>query len=339
MAAAADRPLLLPDGVVFTCQQSGACCRSDWLIGVDDAAHARLRDVAWARHDPALGRRRRRSCRCRSRCRAASETVRAQAGRRLRVPHRGYALRDPPPPRRSRQAAGLPRVPLSLRGHARRRRGRRVVRVHRGARPSRRPLAAQRDEVHAVLAGSTRVERLPEPLTLYGSIELVVGRVPSDRGRAARRCWPRTGAAARRAAGRQRAAEPVHRPHADRGARPPRGPGAAHHAGRRPGRAAPSTAIASCSTSPPARAIRAGPRSRTWRRVYTWLEFSRRRDVARCARAEPLPELLPVSPGARAAARRHHRRRAVRARRRRWPCASTPARPAWTGSCASTGAT
>src|SRR3989440_5039988 len=34
--------LLLPDDVVFTCQQSGACCRNDWLIGVDDAARARL---------------------------------------------------------------------------------------------------------------------------------------------------------------------------------------------------------------------------------------------------------------------------------------------------------
>ena len=55
MASGADLPLLLPDSVVFTCQQSGACCRSDWLIGVDDASHARLRDVAWARHDPALG--------------------------------------------------------------------------------------------------------------------------------------------------------------------------------------------------------------------------------------------------------------------------------------------
>jgi hypothetical protein len=55
MTSPAGPPLLLPDDVVFTCQQSGACCRSDWLIGVDDAAHALLRDVAWERHDPALG--------------------------------------------------------------------------------------------------------------------------------------------------------------------------------------------------------------------------------------------------------------------------------------------
>ena len=47
--------LLLPDDVVFTCQQSGACCRNDWLIGVDAAAHAALKDVDWVAHDPALG--------------------------------------------------------------------------------------------------------------------------------------------------------------------------------------------------------------------------------------------------------------------------------------------
>src|SRR2546421_7184465 len=47
--------LVLADGVVFTCQSCGDCCRGDWLIGVDAAAHAALKDVDWARHDPALG--------------------------------------------------------------------------------------------------------------------------------------------------------------------------------------------------------------------------------------------------------------------------------------------
>jgi hypothetical protein len=42
-----------------------------------------------------------------------------------------------------------------------------AVRGHRGA-----TLPAQRDEVRAVLAGSTRVERLPETLTLFGSIDI-----------------------------------------------------------------------------------------------------------------------------------------------------------------------
>ena len=55
MGEAAGRLLLLPDNVVFSCQNSGACCRSDWLIGVDAASHARLRDVDWRTVDPALG--------------------------------------------------------------------------------------------------------------------------------------------------------------------------------------------------------------------------------------------------------------------------------------------
>ena len=42
-----------------------------------------------------------------------------------------------------------------------------AVRAHRGA-----PLAAQRDEIESVLAGSTRVEHLPEPLTLIGSVDI-----------------------------------------------------------------------------------------------------------------------------------------------------------------------
>src|SRR5918996_2633288 len=53
-SASMARPLLLADGVVFTCQSCGDCCRGDWLIGVDDASHAALADVDWGRHDPAL---------------------------------------------------------------------------------------------------------------------------------------------------------------------------------------------------------------------------------------------------------------------------------------------
>lgn len=50
----AARPLLLPGNVVFTCQNSGACCRHDWLIGVDALSHAKVREVDWGRLDPAL---------------------------------------------------------------------------------------------------------------------------------------------------------------------------------------------------------------------------------------------------------------------------------------------
>lgn len=49
------KPLDLPDNVVFTCQNSGACCRNDWLIGVDEASHERLRTVDWPRYDRSLG--------------------------------------------------------------------------------------------------------------------------------------------------------------------------------------------------------------------------------------------------------------------------------------------
>jgi Fe-S-cluster containining protein len=49
------RALRLADGVVFTCQSCGDCCRADWLIGVDDASHAALKDVDWPALDPALG--------------------------------------------------------------------------------------------------------------------------------------------------------------------------------------------------------------------------------------------------------------------------------------------
>jgi Fe-S-cluster containining protein len=49
------RPLILAADVVFTCRSCGDCCRGEWLIGVDDAAHARLKDTDWARLDPALG--------------------------------------------------------------------------------------------------------------------------------------------------------------------------------------------------------------------------------------------------------------------------------------------
>src|ERR1041384_7956431 len=40
--------------VVFTCQNSGACCRNDWLIGVNANEHETLRSVDWPKHDPAL---------------------------------------------------------------------------------------------------------------------------------------------------------------------------------------------------------------------------------------------------------------------------------------------
>jgi len=49
-----ERPLLLPADVVFTCQNSGACCRNDWLIGVDDPSYQRLHRIEWRKLDPPI---------------------------------------------------------------------------------------------------------------------------------------------------------------------------------------------------------------------------------------------------------------------------------------------
>src|SRR5919108_4716569 len=170
--ATADRPLLLDDAVVFTCQNSGACCRSDWLIGVDAAAHARLRDVDFSAHDGALpgagafvplpfplpsGERVTFARRPDGAC------VFLTADRRCGVHrHRGAAAK----PQVCREfpyhfvetpdgvAVGVSFACTAVRGH-------------HGA-----GLAAQQDEIRAVLADSARVERLPEPLTLFGTIDI-----------------------------------------------------------------------------------------------------------------------------------------------------------------------
>ncbi len=172
MTSDADLPLLLPDNVVFTCQQSGACCRSDWLIGVDDAAHARLRDVAWERHDPALeagaafvplpfplpgGERLTFARRPGGACVFLTEDARCGIHRQLGAAAKPQVCREFP--YHFVQTPDGVAVGVSFACTA--------VRAHHGA-----TLAAQRDEVRAVLAGSTRVERLPEALTLFGSIDL-----------------------------------------------------------------------------------------------------------------------------------------------------------------------
>ena len=169
---APDRPLLLPDGVVFTCQNSGACCRSDWLIGVDDASHARLRGVDLSLHDPALpsadafvplpfplpsGEKVTFARTSAGACVFLTADARCGIHR-----HRGGAAK----PQVCREfpyhfvetPAGVA-VGVSFACTA--------VRAHQGA-----SLPAQADEIRAVLASSARVERLPEPLTLFGAIDL-----------------------------------------------------------------------------------------------------------------------------------------------------------------------
>lgn len=172
MSPDADPPLLLPDNVVFTCQQSGACCRSDWLIGVDDAAHARLREVAWARHEPALagvtpfvplpfplpgGERLTFARRPDGACVFLTGDQRCGIHRHLGAASKPQICREFPY-HFVRTPDGVA-VGVSFACTA--------VRAHHGA-----SLPAQRDEVRAVLAGSTRVEALPERLTLFGTIDL-----------------------------------------------------------------------------------------------------------------------------------------------------------------------
>src|SRR5688572_23834488 len=172
MQSDADLPLLLPDGVVFTCQQSGACCRNDWLIGVDDASHARLRDVSWPAVDAALG--------------AGEKFVPLASplpgGERMtfaRAPAGGCVFLAPDERcsiHRHLGAAAKPQVcrefPYSF---VKTPDGVAVgvsfactaVRAHQG-----RPLAEQQDEIAGVLAGSTRVGTLPDPIVLYSSVDI-----------------------------------------------------------------------------------------------------------------------------------------------------------------------
>jgi Fe-S-cluster containining protein len=172
MRGDADRPLLLPADVVFTCQNSGACCRSDWLIGVDDVAHARLREIDWTRHDPALG----------PGPHFTALPFPLPSGERVTFARRGdgscvFLTGDARCAiHRHRGAAAKPQVCREFPYHfVETPDGVAVgvsfactaVRGHRG-----RSLAEQADEVRAVLAGSRRVERLPEPLTLFGSIDI-----------------------------------------------------------------------------------------------------------------------------------------------------------------------
>lgn len=172
MTADGRPPLLLADHVVFTCQKSGACCRNDWLIGVDQASYERLRDVRWEHHDPALGagakfarlpfplpggeqmtfaRQPGGACVFLTAGATCAIHDRLGAGAKPRVCREfPYTFADTPD--------GIA-VGVSFACTA--------VRAHRGE-----PLAAQRDEIRAVLAGSTRVRRVPETIVLFSSVDI-----------------------------------------------------------------------------------------------------------------------------------------------------------------------
>ncbi|MGH7355842.1 MAG: YkgJ family cysteine cluster protein [Candidatus Rokuibacteriota bacterium] len=162
--------LLLDDRVVFTCQNSGACCRNVWLIGVDRAAHERLRKVDWSRVDPALpsGEKfvplagplpggeamtfaRTPAGACVFLTPEQKCSIHANLGGRAKpqicreFPY--HFVRTP-----DGVAVGVSFACTAVRGH-------------QGA-----PLAAQRAEILDVLSGSTRVRTLPEPLSLYAEL-------------------------------------------------------------------------------------------------------------------------------------------------------------------------
>ncbi|HYE90495.1 MAG TPA: YkgJ family cysteine cluster protein, partial [Terriglobales bacterium] len=166
------RPLTLADGVVFTCQSCGDCCRGAWLIGVDDAAHARLKDVDWAALDPTLGggeKFRRLPLPL-----ASGEAVtfaRGTSGACVFLTddsrcgihrHRGYA--DKPQvcrefPYQFVETPDGVTAGLSFACSA--------VLHHRGE-----PLDAQAPAVRDVLSSSARVSRVPDPIVLYSGVDI-----------------------------------------------------------------------------------------------------------------------------------------------------------------------
>jgi Fe-S-cluster containining protein len=164
--------LILAERVVFTCQNSGACCRNDWLIGVDDAAHDRLRDVDWPAVDPALGpdakfarlaaplpggERMTFARTPAGRCVFLAADERCSIHRHLGAAAKPQVCREFP--YSFVQTPDGVAVGVSFACTA--------VRAHQG-----RPLTEQQDEVAGVLAGSTRVGALPDPIVLYSSVDI-----------------------------------------------------------------------------------------------------------------------------------------------------------------------
>ena len=164
--------LLLPDGVVFTCQQSGACCRNDWLIGVDSTARARLEAVDWARLPPPLppgpkfaalpfalpsGEQSTFARRPDGACVFLDPDKRCGIHTRLGGGAKPQVCREFP--YSFVETPDGVAVGVSFACTA--------VRAHHG-----RALSEQEPDIRDVLGGSTRVRRLPEPLTLYASVDI-----------------------------------------------------------------------------------------------------------------------------------------------------------------------
>lgn len=174
--APAPRPLLLADGVVFSCQSCGDCCRGQWLIGVDDAAYGALKDVDWSRLDPALGNgekftrlplplasgERMTFARAPSgACVFLTGADRCGIHERLGYEAKPQVCREFP-----YQFVETPDgigVGLSFACTA--------VLHQRGA-----PLAQQGAEVQSIVAGSARVAMVPDPIVLYSGVDIAWAR-------------------------------------------------------------------------------------------------------------------------------------------------------------------
>lgn len=167
-----DRRLILADRVVFTCQHSGACCRGDWRIGVDPAAHDRLRALDWSGVAPGPG----------SDERFVPLPAPLPGGERVEVARRadGACVFLTPDTRCAIHALlGAPAKPRACRefpyqfvdtpdgvvvgvSYACT-----AVRAGQG-----RPLAEQHAEILDLVASSPNVRRLPEPIPLFRALTL-----------------------------------------------------------------------------------------------------------------------------------------------------------------------
>ncbi|MBI4635639.1 MAG: YkgJ family cysteine cluster protein [Candidatus Rokubacteria bacterium] len=164
--------LLLPDDVVFTCQSCGACCRSDWLIGVDPASHDRLKTIDWARRDPELppGEKFRKlplplltgealtfARKPSGECVFLTADTRCSIHRHLGYGEKPQVCREFP--YHFVETPDGIAVGLSFACTA--------VRAHHG-----KSLPEQRSEILDVLAGSYRVQRVPDPIVLFSGTDI-----------------------------------------------------------------------------------------------------------------------------------------------------------------------
>ncbi|MBI4611558.1 MAG: YkgJ family cysteine cluster protein [Candidatus Rokubacteria bacterium] len=166
------KPLSLPAGVVYACQGCGACCRNDWLIGVDARSLARLGDVEGGRVDPALpagkkfvrlplplltGETHTFARTPGGSCVFLTEERRCAIHLRLGYAEKPQVCREFPysfVETPDGIAVGLSFACTAVRGH------------------QGQPLGERVAEIREVLAGSYRVQRVQEPILLYSGLDI-----------------------------------------------------------------------------------------------------------------------------------------------------------------------